>query len=160
MAAIRKEQFDSLLSNTITKKQYDAIVSLVDTRFTEICEQFVHKTDADRSWYDYGNVPYDADSGLVGHFDPERYKDYIAIGGEYIEPPDGYDLDIPTRWLWEKDWKKEMLAEVRKFRKEQAEKKETAKQKREALKQRRTELKVNILKKLTAEELKAIMFKS
>jgi hypothetical protein len=153
---ISKEQFESLFSDTITKKQYDAIIVQIDERFGEICEKFIQKTSKNRSWYVYGNLFYE-DEHSEGFFDPEEYKEYVEIGGEWIEPPPGYDLKFPTRWLWE-DFDEELKQTISEYKNQENLKKIKAKEEQEAKKKKISILKKRIHSKLTPEEFKIIKF--
>lgn len=154
---ITKQQFDSLFSFDITKKQYDAIIQQIDERFEEICEKFLRKTNSS-AWYVYGNLSY-KDENSEGFFDPEEYKEHIEIGGEYINPPPGYGLSFPTRWLWEESWEEEMQKTVEDYKKLVEVKKGLLKQQREERKLWVKALKASIREKLTPDELKIVKFK-
>lgn len=157
---ITKEEFDSLYSDTITKKNYDEIIAKIETRFIEICGKIVRKTDKYRGWFDYGNCGYDGDESR-GYFDPKRYRNYVEIGGEWInliEPlAEDFDLCFPTKWLWE-DFEAEVATITQNYKTivAQRRKEHTA-----ATKQRKAEiakLKASIKKKLSAKELKIVKF--
>ena len=80
---ITKEQFESLYSDKITKKEYDHIISLITDRFSEICKKIIkHHNDM---WFDYGNCDYYSENS-GGYFDPKEYKNFIEIGGEWVNP--------------------------------------------------------------------------
>lgn len=153
---ITKEQFDFLFSDSITKKEYDAIIAQIDKRFEEICEKFLKKTS--KSWYVYGNFSY-KDENSEGCFDPEEYKEWVEIGGENINSPPGYDLAFPTRWLWTEDFEDEMKRESENYKKKMECKKQKDKEQREKRKAQIEVLKSSIKAKLTKEELKIIKFK-
>lgn len=153
---ITKEQFDSLFDENIKKKDYDHIISLIDQRFGEICEKFLVKKNKHGSWYDYDNASYE-DEDSRGSFDPVDYKNDVGIMGEWIEPPPGYDLSFPSRWLWE-DFEEELKQEIENYKKLELLKKETAKKKKEEKKEERNRLHAQIKQKLTPEELKTIKF--
>lgn len=155
---IKKEEFDLLYDENITKKQYDEIISKIDRRFADICIKFLIKHDGNNWWYDYGNGHYDSEvSG--GYFDPVEYKDEIEIIGEWIDMPPGfYDNIIPTRWLWE-DWEEEFEQIKNEFLKKEQELKNKQKENRTKLTEKKQELQKSIKEKLTKEELSAITFK-
>ena len=155
---ITKQQFDSLYSDDITKKQYDIIIDEIDKRFIEICEKFLHKNNKHGdSWYEYDNFSWN-DENSNGFFDPKEFKEEIAIGGEWIDPPPGYGFSFPTRWLWE-DFEEELNETSEKFLKEEKERKQKLKAKQDAKKERQAVLKNSIRSKLTPEELKIVKFK-
>jgi len=143
---ITKAQFDSLFDDNITKKEYGEIIGQIDQRFEQICRTFLKIGKC--GWFGYEN----------GVFDQVISKDYIEIEGGYINPPAGYDLAFPTRWLWE-DFEKEMKETSQKFLEQEEKKKLKARERREARKAKLESLKVSITSKLTPEELKAIKFK-
>lgn len=149
---ITKAQFDSLFDEDVTKKQYDEIIGLIDDRFNEICKIFLIKRNRQKAWYDYDNETEDS----RGYFDLKNYKEYIGVSGEWIEPPLGYDLDFPTRWLWE-DFEQEMKKTIEDTRQMLEERKE--KNKKEIRKKEVAVLKSSIKNKLTPQELKIINFK-
>ena len=152
---ITQEQFESLYSSEILKKDFDAIISLIDQRFTEICQKFLIKKNKNY-WFDYDNASYD-DDGVQGVFDPDNYKTDIGITGEWIDPPEGYDFSFPTRWLWE-DFEEELKTETEKAIGQIEKAKEKAKEKRLQKKANIKALQESIRQKLTKEELKAIKF--
>lgn len=144
---ITKEQFESLHDVNITKKQHDEILSLIDDRFVEICKIFlIMKKD---SWFDYNSEN--------GCFDI-NWKEYIPITGDWIKPRPGYDLDFPTRWLWE-DFEDEMKDTIKKTEDAifaaKLHKKQVAMEREERV----ALLKKSIESKLTPEELKIIKYK-
>lgn len=162
---ITKEQFDKLYSNDITKKEYDEIISLIDTRFCKIME-IIHPNRDKRMWFDYENCNYD-DEKSEGFFDIKKYKDNIYIGGECINFPEPYanygwlGAGFPTRWLWTDDDEilNEFQIQIKKWEIEELEKKKLAKQKLEELKQKKEKIKKTIESKLTKEELEHVLFK-
>lgn len=158
---ITQEQFESLYCDNITKKQYDNIIQQIDKRFVEICNVFCVKMKGyeDQAWFDYDNCTYEGDNS-GGHFDEEEYREYIRIGGEWIDPPEGYDAEFPTRWLWEQNFEKELKETIKKHQQKNRAKKKKIKERKEAKKQRYQILHASIRKKLTPEELQVIEFKS
>lgn len=157
MPKITQEQFKSLYSDDITKKEYDRIIGLIDDRFAEICDKFVIRKPSKASWYDYGNVEYDVEDSR-GYFDPQSYNETIEIGGEWIDPPQGYDHSIPTRWLWE-DFETELAETIAAAVKAAEEAKNKKKEQKIEKDKRKQKLQESILLKLTEEELKIISFK-
>lgn len=89
---ITKEEFDSLYSDSITKKEYDAIIAKIDERFEEICEKFLHPIrGSNHAWYDYGNCNGMADDNRnSGFFDPKLYFKTINIYSDLMDIPRGY----------------------------------------------------------------------
>jgi len=163
MPAIKKEEFDKLYDpENITKADYDRVISKIHERFNEICEIFLIQTGKANGrtigWYDFANCA-DDDADQPGEFDPELYKETIMIDGGYIQPPPGFELAFPTRWLWTENWEEEMRATSLAFQKAEADRREKAKQQREDRKQKREQLKASILAKLTPEEAKIIKWK-
>jgi hypothetical protein len=150
---ITKEEFYFLFSDSILKKEYDAIISRINVRFQEICKVFLKKGKG--SWFDYNTGDYD---GSEGQFDPKIYAGTIGVIGEGIEPPLGYDYEFPTRWLWQ-DFEDELAETSKSYQQEIKKKKEEQKAKRETKRERLKTLQASIRSKLTKEELKAISFK-
>ena len=156
---ITKEEFDSLYSDDITKKQYNYIISKIDKRFGEIVYFMAGNKRKNHHWFDYSNG--DSRAEIDGYFDPIDYKEYISINDYFPSLPEPYyslDYSIPTRWLYE-DFEEEFTREVEECKVKVEEKKKKAKEKREALKIKKTEMKEQIKAKLTPEELKFIKFK-
>ncbi len=160
---ITKDQFDSLYSDTVTKKQYDDIIELINGRVNYIVEELAISKGR-RFWWDFDNCQYDCDES-GGEFEPERYKEYIGIGGEDFDFPEPYDLGdngcsagFPTRWLWE-DFEEEFKSEVKKFKDEKLALKEKTKQQTQTRKQKNEALKASAKAKLTPEEWKAVRLK-
>ena len=151
---ILKEEFDSLFSDSISKKQYDLIIEKIDKRFKEICLKFL--IIEKRGWFDYDNGDYESEK-TGGYFDPKEYKENIGIMGEWIDGRPGWDLEFPTRWLWE-NFEKEMKDVEKKFKLKQLEIEKKNKNKKEKEKARFEELKSSVKSKLTSEELKIINF--
>lgn len=153
---ITKKEFDLLYDENVTKKQYDLIIKKIDERFEEICEKFLRrKRDG---WYVYDNYDYGVE-GSAGSFDPTEYREDIFIDGENIDPPPGYDLSFPTRWLWESGWEKEMKETSKIYKKEEEAKKKAIKINKESKQQQVELLKASIKSKLTPAELKLVKFK-
>src|SRR6185295_14907449 len=98
---ITKEKFDRIYDENISKKEYDQIIEEIDERFFEITRAISKKNP--EMWIDYSNCNYGHDDCSDGRFDPEDYKEFIYIGGEFVNIPKpyGYDNSFPTRWLWE-----------------------------------------------------------
>lgn len=150
---ITKEQFDSLASETITKKDYDAIISAINLRVYEI----MRLCRSSSGWTDYDTEDEDNDRG--GYFDVSRYKDYITLNGSYFH--DWFaamDYSFPTRWLWE-DYEQEL----EKIKADYAEKarieQERKEREKKANEESRKALIESIKAKLTPEELTIVMFK-
>jgi len=154
---ITKFEFDCLYHEDIYKREFDIIISKVNDRFIEICRTIITMHNLNRGWFAYGNVDYHKD-GSEGEFDIDEYKEYISIGGEYINIPEPFCNEIPTRWLWE-DFEEEFKKEVEDFKNKKELKKQTTKSKRVELKERKSIFKEIIKLKLTKEELKYIIFK-
>ena len=153
---ITKSEFEELYNPNITKIKYDNILKKIDERFVEICKKFLTKTNRN-AWFDY-------DTGYINRegtntFEPNKYKEYIPIMGEYISPPCGYDLSIPTRWLWEPDWETELRAEVQKNKIEKTRQKIQRKKKEAVKNQKIKSLQNSIRTKLTKEEFSIIKWK-
>lgn len=154
---ITKEQVESLFNGKVIKNEYDKIIHQIDKRFDEICKKFL-SIKKSYGWYDYDNIcHYEFNSN--GYFDPERYREYISITGEWIKPPDGFDLNFPTRWLWEENWEREMQKTIEEYKKQTIVKKHQIKNRQETKKQKKELLITNIKSKLTKEELKIVKFK-
>lgn len=157
---ITKQQFESLYSEEITKKEYDRIIDLINDRIDDIFD-VINGRRKNGCWYVYGNYDYHSEDDC-GYFDLDRYKENIELSGEDFSGPepfcDGGRIYIPTNWLWE-DFEDEFNAEVAKAKKEKEKEKAKAKEQREARKVRLKELTQSIKSKLTKEELKVIKFK-
>jgi len=144
---ITQDEFLSLYSDTITKKNYDAILVKITDRFDEI----IRKNSISFQWWDYNNESEDRQ----GCFEPNtnRADSTIEFHGDF-KLPEPFDYRIPVRWLWE-DYEEEFKAEVKKYQKKEEEKKEKLKlvweNKKNLIKQ--------IKSKLTKEELTLINFK-
>lgn len=155
---ITQEDFDKLSSDGITKKQYDNITTLIDSRFREIVS-LISAKDNKGGWFVYGNFK-EADENDEGFFDLGDYSENIEIGGEWslAEPYGNY---IPTRWLWTDD--ELILKEYQENIAKEKEKLEAAKvlrkEKAQKLKAKKSEMQGIIRGKLTPEELKYIKFK-
>ena len=154
---ITKEEFDSLYSDSITKKNFDAIMQKIDKRFGEIVEILIPKMPQ-RGWYDYGNCSYGRDDESGGYFDKDDYKENIVVGGEYARLPLPYDNCFPTRWLWQ-DFEEEMKLAVDKYKEEFEKLKIANKQRYIAAKAKKDLLKKQALAKLTEEECRALGFR-
>lgn len=150
---ITKQEFDSLYSDEITKKQYNQIVEKIDIRFVEIIK-ILFPNKSKYSWFCYGND--------IESFSPEDYKEDIQVCGENLNNDDFFDCYdcgyFPTRWLWE-DFEKEYKQDISQFRLEKEKVKKAAADKRKLLKEKKIEMKAIIQSKLTKEELKYISFK-
>lgn len=142
---VTKQEFDSLYTDTITKKEYYRVIKKINKRMDEI----VRGIATDLEWWDYGNAPSSADNG-TGYFDDAAYKKDVEICGEFsLEDPFNSHRLIPTSWLWE-DFEEEYKKEVEKDRLIEERKK---KKKKEP-----NTIRESIKNKLTAEELKYVKF--
>ena len=156
---ITELEFKLLYDENITKKRYEEIILKINNRFNYICSKFVIKTSRHQSWFDYGNTcQTHQDFETDGYFDPNDYLEWIEIGGKYIKPSPGYDLGVPTKWLWE-DFEDELKQVMIKHRKEEQKVKRQQEKRRKERGKERITLEQSIRKKLTLEELKIIRFK-
>ena len=153
---ITKEEFDKLYDDSISKFEYDNIISKIDERFNEIIDALLPNIRK-RGWVDYGNCSYYSD-GPEGYFDPKKYREWIEIAGEYASLPDPYNYNFPTRWLWEDTFKEEFDKEVLNAKINKMSEKEKKKQKRIELQERKNKFRKVIESKLTKEELKYVSF--
>jgi hypothetical protein len=143
---ITKEMFDSLTSDSITRKNYNRIIVLIDKRVDEIADVFLKPG---YRWY-YGNPSRIYD----GFFDPVDFAENIVLVGQ-VRPVYGRSSSFPTRWLWEESFAEEIAANIEKYKQSLLIKRAQ----REKKNLRKAELKASIQSKLTKEELKAIKFK-
>jgi hypothetical protein len=154
---ITKAQFDSLTSDTITKKEYDYIINRITDRCDEIVLKMLESEDPN-FWWDFGNCDFDSEES-EGVFDPQEYKEFVNIGGEHVNFPEPYggryDAGFPTRWLWE-DWELEFNEEVKAHMTKKLAKKEKIKKQKETRKHNREALRASAFAKLTPEERKAV----
>jgi hypothetical protein len=150
---IKKEEFDEIYNDNITKKRYNEIIEKIDKRFCEIVDFLIEKHD-NRGWFDYGNCDFNKD----GYFDPDLYRTTIHIGGQHLEIPLPYSYEIPTRWLWE-DFKEEMKYGIEYFERKEKEKKLKEKTIKDKTKKKNKELRESIKSKLTKEEFSILKFK-
>ena len=153
---ITKEEFDELYDENIIVKRQNEILHKIDDRFSEICKKFL-KIKPNRGWFDYDSVDVYSENSC-GYFCTSQYRDQIYINGEWIDPPKGYDLSFPTRWLWE-DFEEELASTTAAAEIAEVEAKAKKKQKLQDRKEKRKELAASIKSKLTSEELKCITFK-
>ena len=155
---ITKQEFDTLYSDDVTKKQYDAVIAKIDQRFGEIIITLMPNFHKNRQgWFDYDNCSYDSDvSG--GYFDPQAYQERIAIGGKWDGLPAPFEYEIPTKWLWE-DFQEDFDAQIKAYK--EAEALQKAKLAIVASKKKESKLQIieAIKSKLTPEELKLVSFK-
>lgn len=160
MPKIKKEEFDLLYSDEITKKEYDRILSKMDTRLSEIVKALHKNSKAPKNprwWFDYGNVDYRSED-TRGYFDPKEYKTETLIGGEYLDIPEpygGYGCDsyFPTRWFWE-DFEEEMKSEIKKEKERLEQEEEKKKTNVIKNKQKKKTVLNTITSKLTKDEIK------
>jgi len=157
---ISKEDFDKLYSDTVTKKEYDQIITKIEARFNEIMETIWPSAKRPyKAWYDWGNCEYEGENSN-GYFDPKDYKENIEIGGECVNLPEPYSNCgspyFPTRWLWE-DFEDEFKAEVAKEKAKEEAAKAAAKQAAENSKAKKQQLMDSIKSKLTTEEFKYVL---
>ena len=151
--SITKAEFNSLSSDSITKKEYDRIIDTIDDDVDAIIRK-IWRDHNGRGWWAYANCDYDSEDG-DSEFDPKRYKETIELGGEYYDFPAPYDdKEIPTRWLWEDDWYKEFEKEVAKTKIENIAKNIADKEKAKEKQEYRKNMMAQIKKKLTVEEVK------
>lgn len=152
---LTKEEYFSLWSDDISKKQYDIIISKINDRF-----YYIMKTICiELNWWDFDNG-WEEGSGF---FEPcDYYKNsntYITFRGNYRLPqPYSSCPNIPIRWLWE-DFEESFKKEVEEYKIKKEQDKIKAKEKRELAKINKENMRGIISSKLTKEELKYIKFK-
>jgi len=158
---------DSMTSESITKKEYDTLLSLIHNRvdviWKEICLQGKHKL----KWYSFDNDEHaydnDGNGSDGGEFDPKEYRDYISLIGEYACSIDTemyqYREGFPTALLWDKDYKKTIADHIAECKQDDILAKQQKKEKATMRKQKRVELIASIRSKLTPEEWRIVKFK-
>ncbi len=147
---ISKEDFESLYSEDITKKRHKEIIANIEERVDYI----VRTIDPKLGWWDYDNES-GSEYGPFGYFDPDSYKEFISITGEFSnEWLRQTSYGIPTKWIWEDDFEQEYKKEINHIRINKQKKKEEAKRKRDELANKRKDMIISISKKLNTEELK------
>ena len=153
---ITKAQFESLLSDTITKEEYDRIISLIINRCDEIITKMIFPRKVGFGGWSFDNRGHESpgcESDDNGFFDPQKYKEFVSIDPEPLgwrccvipEPYRGryrYIAKFPTRWLWEENWEEEFNKEVSLYK---AQKEKTKK-----------DLRASALAKLTPEERRVL----
>ena len=158
---ITKELVESLSSDTISKKNYDEIVSVIDDKVNTIWRFILKKANLELDWYAFQNdVSYGhGDGSSGGHFDPDVDKEFIELGGEYeIREDDFYQYSngFPTELLWADDYKS-IVTEHIKWANEQVKlQNQKTKETVKTRKQIREKLLKSIKTKLTSEEIKVI----
>ena len=157
VAPISREDYETLSSETVTKKNYDRIVAQIDERVDYGFNMAMLILDRRVGWYAYGNAPEGEDE--TGHFDPDEYEVDIDFIGDIRGQTHGlYEYAIPTRWLFE-DFEEALKAEIESVKQKKADKKAQDKQIKADRKARRKSVIASIHAKLTADELSFINFK-
>lgn len=144
---ITKEQFLRLMDENISHKEYTNTMSNILCRITEIVRNIKHDV-----YYFYCNEDMD--------FNPETSTENITLDISLSQP---YGYSLPTRWLWEDDYKKEYETAVKEHNelkiKEKAEKDRKALEEKQ-IKVRQTvddyNLSLPIVAKLSVDEMFAI----
>lgn len=163
---ITKENIDSLLSDDITKKEYDRLIELINQRVDEIWKYILKVSNRKFGWYSFSNDhEYDNGNGSDGgYFDPKEDSEYITLIGDFnsfrgISEFYDYHNGFPTELLWKTDWKEIIDHETSEAIRKDEEKKILEKSKILEKKERKEKLIESIKNKLTKEELSVIKFK-
>jgi hypothetical protein len=138
---LTKEEYYSLFSDSITKKEYDRILEKIDKRFFEIIEYIFKVQGKKFEWCDYNNG--DSRAEIDGWFDPERYETNISYEAGR-RGPEPFDESFPTKWLFE-EFEEEFYKEIKQFN--------------DSIFEENEKLIESIKAKLTREELKVVKFK-
>lgn len=155
---IPKEKILALNDPDITKRDYDAIIKDIDKRVDYIWRTLMRISGRKLDWYAFQNdVDLGRGNGSTGGcFNPKTDSEFIELDGQYSRRDvDGYfENGFPTHFLWTEDgvWQQEVLSHI-----EQNKKIINNRQKDEQ--QKKNAVIASIKKKLTAEELKYIIFR-
>jgi hypothetical protein len=163
---ISKEEYYSIFSDDITKKNYNSLVSKITDRCNFIIRKIAEVQDIKVNWWDFDNYPSNVDDGN-GHFDAKKNDKFITFDGDFddskIESDAVFltDLQFPVEFIWmdDEDITKEVKSKFEKNKKELEEKKAKIKERTEALKKTKKEMIDKIKSKLTKEEIRFIKFK-
>jgi hypothetical protein len=116
---ITQEQFLSLSSDTITKKEYDALIEKITLRCDYIVRKCLQKEIEAGSegnfWWDFDNRAWDLDGNFIqdGYFDEKEYQNTVSF---YFET---YRLSValfPTEWIWTENFEDELKADKLKIK--------------------------------------------
>lgn len=154
MSKITKQDFDKLYDENISKREYDRIINLINSRFEYIMLKLIPEYNrGSKFWYDYGNGSIDGDiSG--GFFDPKQYSENIDIINAELPLP-YEDTGIPTRWLWE-DFEHEMKLAIQKAKLEETKRNLQAEADKREQEIKKIEMHLQIKSKLSEEELRYV----
>lgn len=149
MAKITREEFLSLRSDTITKKNFDRIIDQISTRFTEILKAISVKF----SWWDYDNCDPEAEDSN-GSFDYTAYNenDTIEFAGDFKMPKPYSEDGIPICWLWT-DFEDIAKEAVQNYKNDALKRQIAQLEKDQAIKEKKKELLKSIKSKLNKDEL-------
>ena len=115
---ITQEQFLSLSSDTITKKEYDALIEKITLRCDYIVRKCLQKEietsgSEDHFWWDFDNRAWDLDGNFIndGYFDEKEHQNAV---GFYFETDCLSFGAFPTKWIWSENFEDELKEDMKK----------------------------------------------
>lgn len=166
---LSKEEFDGLLNETVSKKDYDVLLKKVSTRFYYIVDTIMKNSGAALDWFDFDNG-FDGSNGV---FDSSDYKEKIRYTGQFLRT-DGkgrkylqqsdipFGEEFPTTWLKDDfEWEiKEAIQKLNECKVTEEKKKQKEllqrKEREKAIKEKMAEMEGVIFSKLNDEEKKFV----
>lgn len=101
---IKKKDFISLFSSSLSKKDRSSIISKIDNRFIEIILSIVGQNNVNNVDYDNDNEYHEG-----GYFSIYSFKSKIGFSGtgndNFKEFASLMKYEFPTKWLWQSDYK-------------------------------------------------------
>ena len=162
---ITKEMVESLSSVTITRKDYDGLLGLIDRRIDYIWKKILTMSKRNFEWWAFSNdVELGGNGSTGGEFDPSLYSEWIKLIGDCDHLDDdyyNYNNGFPTNFIWrdDEDWQAEVKENIIYYKSKLAAEKEYKKNAYAKRKEMSAKMKKIITGKLTTEELKYIKFK-
>lgn len=106
-----KKLLESLSDESITKKQYDQNLKLIEDRVNQIWREICLSSRRKLDWWAFSNdMDYGRGNGSSGgFFNPETDSEFIEITGERTSTGNSfYELEdgFPTEFLWDDDFAK------------------------------------------------------
>ncbi len=152
----------SLKLDTITKKDYDLIIKLIENKVDEIWKYICKEGKFNLSWWAFSNDEElgNGNGSTGGYFDPDYDMEFIELIGHWKHDGDSLFYNgFPTSYLWSSDYKQEVQKQLKLDavnKKESLKKKQTQLKKRKETKQLQEDTVKQLLKKLESNELLAL----
>lgn len=158
---IDKDIFQKFISDEMKVRELKEFHDPLINRLVYIIHTIGKVTGFTVEWLDYGNNSQYGNNGSIGYFDTDSYKVQVEYTGEFNhfnkEYFNKYDNKFPTRWFYE-NFEDELNQEQEDYLKEVENNTKKIKNNLQQLEEKNQTLRLQILAKLSVEELSILKF--